>query len=90
MYKQGEKELITAPLDGTILEGVTRQSVLDLARKWGDFKVTEAAFSMLELRAAIKSGMSIKGIIAPGMLLLVSHRSIKIKGISNCFLCLSR
>jgi branched-chain amino acid aminotransferase len=56
MILQGEKELITAPLDGTILEGVTRRSVLDLTRKWGDFKVTEATFSMPELRDAIKSG----------------------------------
>lgn len=31
--EQGEDELITAPLDGTILEGVTRQSVIDLARQ---------------------------------------------------------
>ena len=27
-------ELITPPLDGTILEGVTRQSILDMTRKW--------------------------------------------------------
>ncbi|KAI0178602.1 branched-chain-amino-acid aminotransferase [Hypoxylon sp. FL1284] len=29
----GQKELITAPLDGTILEGVTRDSILSLARE---------------------------------------------------------
>lgn len=29
-----ETELITPPLDGTILEGVTRQSILELTRKW--------------------------------------------------------
>ncbi|KAI1141812.1 branched-chain-amino-acid aminotransferase [Hypoxylon sp. FL0543] len=29
----GQKELITAPLDGTILEGVTRDSILHLARE---------------------------------------------------------
>lgn len=29
-----ETELITPPLDGTILEGVTRQSILDMTRKW--------------------------------------------------------
>lgn len=29
----GKKELITAPLDGTILEGVVRDSVLELARE---------------------------------------------------------
>ena len=29
----GQKELLTAPLDGTILEGVTRDSILALARE---------------------------------------------------------
>lgn len=37
--EDGERELITAPLDGTILPGVTRQSILELARDWGEFKV---------------------------------------------------
>lgn len=54
--KAGEKELITAPLDGTILPGVTRQSILDLARGWGDFKVTEGVFHMPELVEALKEG----------------------------------
>ncbi|KAH0394152.1 branched-chain-amino-acid aminotransferase, partial [Aureobasidium melanogenum] len=31
--KDGKKELMTAPLDGTILEGVTRDSILELARE---------------------------------------------------------
>ncbi|GLD74110.1 branched-chain-amino-acid aminotransferase, cytosolic-like isoform X1 [Lates japonicus] len=38
---KGERELVTPPLDGIILPGVTRQSLLDLARTWGEFKVTE-------------------------------------------------
>lgn len=45
----GERELVTAPLDGTILPGVTRQSILDLCREWGEFKVTERVFSVDEL-----------------------------------------
>ncbi|XP_006010036.1 branched-chain-amino-acid aminotransferase, mitochondrial [Latimeria chalumnae] len=47
--EQGEEELLTPPLDGTILPGVTRQSLLDLARKWGKFKVSERKFTMKEL-----------------------------------------
>ncbi|CCH61550.1 hypothetical protein TBLA_0E05010 [Henningerozyma blattae CBS 6284] len=31
--KTGKKELVTAPLDGTILEGVTRDSILTLAKE---------------------------------------------------------
>ena len=52
----GERELITAPLDGTILPGVTRDSILALARGWGDFKVAEATFTMGELAAALREG----------------------------------
>ena len=33
-HKNGETEMVTPPLDGTILEGVTRQSVIDLGKKW--------------------------------------------------------
>ncbi len=29
----GKKELVTAPLDGTILEGVTRDSIFELCRE---------------------------------------------------------
>ena len=39
IHWSGEKELITAPLDGTILPGVTRDCILHLAREWGEFKV---------------------------------------------------
>lgn len=39
---------------GTILPGVTRQSVLDLARQWGEFKVVERDFTMDQLVKGIK------------------------------------
>jgi branched-chain amino acid aminotransferase len=32
--KKGETELVTPPLNGLILPGVTRQSILDLGRTW--------------------------------------------------------
>uniref|UniRef100_A0A287DCG4 Uncharacterized protein n=1 Tax=Ictidomys tridecemlineatus TaxID=43179 RepID=A0A287DCG4_ICTTR len=35
------EELATPPLDGIILPGVTRRCILDLAHKWGEFKVSE-------------------------------------------------
>lgn len=55
--KNGEKELVTAPLeDGLILPGVTRQSLLDLARTWGEFAVTERTMGMKELLSALHSG----------------------------------
>jgi len=53
LNQQGEKELITPPLDGTILPGVTRSSVLDLARQWG-IKVNESRFTMKQILQALK------------------------------------
>ncbi len=54
--EQGEKELVTCPLDGTILPGVTRSSVLDLTRHWDEFKVTERPFHIKELAKAAGEG----------------------------------
>jgi branched-chain amino acid aminotransferase len=53
---KGEKELLTPPLDGTILPGVTRDSILQLTRQWGEFKVTERKFYMAEVVRAIGQG----------------------------------
>ncbi|OPY29628.1 MAG: branched-chain amino acid aminotransferase [Methanomassiliicoccales archaeon PtaU1.Bin030] len=52
-YKDGT--LITPPLEGTILAGVTRDSVLQLARHWG-IKVEERRISIDEVMASIKDG----------------------------------
>jgi branched-chain amino acid aminotransferase len=48
-------EVITPPLGGTILPGVTRDSVLTLLRDWGA-KVTERPVSIDEVTAAHKAG----------------------------------
>ena len=45
--EDGDKELVTAPLDdGTILPGVTRDSILQLAKGWGEFKVSGCKITM--------------------------------------------
>ncbi|TPX31968.1 branched-chain-amino-acid transaminase [Synchytrium microbalum] len=54
--KDGQPELVTPPLDGTILPGVTRDSILSLARTWGEFKVSERPITMPELAGALKEG----------------------------------
>lgn len=54
IYLCVERELITPPLNGLILPGVTRQSVLDLAREWKEFKVTERTITMKEVVEAKK------------------------------------
>lgn len=47
--ENGVEELITAPLDGTILPGVTRESILSLVRGWGEILVSEKKFSITDL-----------------------------------------
>lgn len=59
LNKDGKKELITAPLDGTILEGVTRDSILELARERlvpEGWLVNERRFTVRELAEADKEG----------------------------------
>ncbi|XP_031614398.1 branched-chain-amino-acid aminotransferase, cytosolic [Oreochromis aureus] len=52
--QDGEEELATPPLDGIILPGITRRSILELTRKWGEFKVTERYLTMSQLCSALK------------------------------------
>lgn len=55
----GKKELVTAPLDGTILEGVTRDSVLTLARDRlpaDEWTVNERKFTMAEVKERAAKG----------------------------------
>ena len=48
-------EVITPPLDGTILPGMTRLSALQLLRDWG-IRVEERPITVAELRAAAAAG----------------------------------
>ena len=54
MVKLGE-EIVTPPLSGTILPGVTRDSVLTLLREWG-LRVSERQVSIDEVWEASKRG----------------------------------
>ncbi|KAF2157063.1 branched-chain amino acid aminotransferase II [Myriangium duriaei CBS 260.36] len=57
--EDGVKEIVTAPLDGTILEGVMRESVLELARERlvpEGWRVTERRFTMKEIDKAASEG----------------------------------
>jgi branched-chain amino acid aminotransferase len=51
----GDLELVTPPLDGSILPGVTRDSIINLAKGWNEFKVSERSMTMPELRDLIKA-----------------------------------
>ncbi|KAL0883818.1 hypothetical protein ABMA27_015906 [Loxostege sticticalis] len=43
---QGDKQLSTPPLNGLILPGVTRRSILELASQWEDLTVKEEVLTM--------------------------------------------
>ncbi|WBW75455.1 branched chain amino acid aminotransferase Eca39 [Schizosaccharomyces osmophilus] len=81
--KNGEKEIITAPLDGMILPGVTRDSILDIARERlvpQGWKVTEGKYSMKEVAEASKEGRLLE-VFGAGTAALVSPvKAINYKG----------
>ncbi|OMJ12853.1 Branched-chain-amino-acid aminotransferase [Smittium culicis] len=53
----GVLELLTPSLDdGTILPGITRDSILQITRKWGEFQVTEGSITMKQVLKASREG----------------------------------
>lgn len=57
----GGLELVTAPLErGDILPGVTRRSVLELVREWGEVQVSERDCTMAEVISACEDGRMIE------------------------------
>ena len=50
-----ENEVITAPLNGSILPGVTRDSVIRIVKEWG-IKLSERSLAIDEVIAAAKDG----------------------------------
>jgi len=50
------EEIVTPPLEGTLLRGITRDSVLTLLRHWG-LKVSERRISIEEIRTAHARGV---------------------------------
>ena len=54
--EDGEDELITPPLDGTILPGITRQSLIELMTELREFKVTVRDFKVQEMVKACNEG----------------------------------
>lgn len=63
-------ELITPPLSGSILPGVTRDSVIQIARSW-EFDVSERQLSIDEVIAASANG-SLKEAFASGTAAIIS------------------
>jgi branched-chain amino acid aminotransferase len=84
----GQKELITAPLDGTILDGVTRNSVLSLARERlapEGWNIVERKFTMTEMDEAARDGRLIEAFGAGTAAIVSPVRHISWKGkLVNC------
>lgn len=84
----GQKELFTAPLDGTILEGVTRDSILSLAQEKlvpEGWKIREEKYTMFDLDAAEKEGRLLEAFGAGTAAIVSPVRKISWKGkLINC------
>ncbi|CAK7274980.1 branched-chain-amino-acid transaminase bat2 [Sporothrix epigloea] len=79
----GAKELVTAPLDGTILEGVTRDSVLALARERlapEGWTISERKYTMQDLATASAEGRLIEAFGAGTAAIVSPVRSISWRG----------
>jgi len=63
-------EVITAPLNGSILPGITRDSVITILRDWG-VKVSERSLAIDEVTAAAESG-SLKEAFGAGTAAVIS------------------
>lgn len=63
-------EIITPALNGSILPGVTRNSVIELAKQWGD-KITERKISIDELMEAHDAG-SLQEVFGSGTAAVIS------------------
>jgi branched-chain amino acid aminotransferase len=87
----GERELATPPLStGLILPGVTRQSLLDLSRQWGEFKVVERQIYMKDIVKALEEkrlhelfGAGTACVVCPIESILYDGRKLEIPTMAN-------
>lgn len=52
----GQKVLVTPPLTGLILPGVTRQSILQLCEQWKEFRIEQRVVTMADIISLQQSG----------------------------------
>jgi len=80
--EDGKTELVTPPLDrGDILPGVTRDSILHLARGWGDDVVVSERFpTMTEIQKAADEGTLLEAFGAGTAAVVTPISCIQYKG----------
>uniref|UniRef100_H2ZG12 Branched-chain-amino-acid aminotransferase n=1 Tax=Ciona savignyi TaxID=51511 RepID=H2ZG12_CIOSA len=89
--ENGEKELATMPLDkGIVLPGVTRSSLMELAREWNEFKVTERIITMADITKALSEnrllelfGAGTACVVCPVDSILYADNKLKIPTMDN-------
>lgn len=70
--ENGERELVTPSLNNRlILPGVTRLSIVELARSWNEFKVSERVITMKEIKHLVKQNKLLE-IFGAGTALVIS------------------
>ncbi|MHA1772417.1 MAG: branched-chain amino acid aminotransferase [Candidatus Thorarchaeota archaeon] len=70
VFVKFKDELATTPLDGAILPGITRDSVIQMARDWG-VTITERKISIDEVIAGIKDG-SVEEVFGTGTAAIIA------------------
>ena len=76
-------EVVTAPLDGTILPGITRRSVMEMIKTEPEFAectVTERDFTMFEIIDAVKEGRMVEAFGTGTACIVTPVDRIKFKG----------
>jgi branched-chain amino acid aminotransferase len=64
-------ELVTPPLGGTILSGITRKTVLELVGGWSDYRVSERPITVDEVMASAADGR-LKEVFGAGTAAVIS------------------
>jgi len=79
--ENGNRELVTPPLTrGDILPGVTRQSILELTKTWGQFDVVERSIAMPEIQDVASRGRLIEAFGAGTAAVVTPISAIQYKG----------
>lgn len=78
----GRRQLVTPPLTrGDILPGVTRRSILELTKSWGEFDIIERFPTMPEIRDAAEAGRLVEAFGAGTAAVVTPIECIKYKGV---------
>lgn len=50
-----EREMVTPPLNGLILPGITRHSIIQMSEEWNKFKINQRVITMSEVVELLNS-----------------------------------